>query len=112
MRKIITEELKQNIKDYYQSRPMTIGEVCKEFSLSSPTVLKILNGIQKYSKTKIYNPEWDEDFFSNSSESFAAEETEDKAEEEAAVENNTEDEEDYGDEEDGFFDMDSIDWNL
>ena len=54
----------------------------------------------------------DEDFFSNSSESFAAEETEDNAEEEAAVENNTEDEEDYGDEEDGFFDMDSIDWNL
>ena len=54
----------------------------------------------------------DEDFFSNSSESFVAEETEDNAEEEAAVENNTEDEEDYGDEEDGFFDMDSIDWNL
>ena len=61
MRKIITEELKQNIKDYYRSMPMTIGEVCKEFSLSSPTVLKILNGIQKYSKTKIYNPELDED---------------------------------------------------
>lgn len=65
MRKIITEELKRNIKDYYQSRPMTIGEVCKEFSLSSPTILKILNGIPKYSKTKIYNPELDEDFFSS-----------------------------------------------
>lgn len=65
MRKIITEELKQNIKDYYQSRPMTIGEVCKKFSLSSPTVLKNLKDIKKYSKTKIYNPELDEDFFSN-----------------------------------------------
>lgn len=65
MRKIITEEIKQNIKEYYQSRPMTIGEVCKEFSLSSPTISKILNGMSKYSKTKIYNPELDEDFFSS-----------------------------------------------
>ncbi|MCI5629813.1 MAG: hypothetical protein MR346_09335 [Clostridium sp.] len=75
--------------------------------------LDYLDGnIKKEDTVNVSYEDEDADFFSNSSESFAAEETEDNAEEEAAVENNTEDEEDYGDEEDGFFDMDSIDWNL
>lgn len=75
--------------------------------------LDYLNGdIKEEDTVNVSYEDEDADFFSNSSESFAAEETEDNAEEEAAVENNTEDEEDYGDEEDGFFDMDSIDWNL
>ena len=67
--------------------------------------LDYLNGDIKEKDTGNVSYE-DADFFSNSSESFAAEETEDNAEEEAAVGNNTEDEED------GFFDMGSIDWNL
>ena len=62
--KIITEELKQEIIKFYKSRPMAMKAVCEKFSLSSPTVGKILKDIPKYSKASIFNPELDEKFFS------------------------------------------------
>lgn len=63
--KIITEELKKDIKKYYLSRPMTLSEVGNKFNLSNPTIGKILKDIPKYSKAKINNPNLQEDFFKN-----------------------------------------------
>ena len=61
--KIITEELKQDIINYYLSYPMTLSQVEKHFNLSHPTISKILKDIPKYSKTKINSPELKERFF-------------------------------------------------
>ena len=61
--KIITEDLKQNIINYYLSYPMTLSQVEKQFNLSHPTISKILKDIPKYSKAKINNPELKEHFF-------------------------------------------------
>jgi len=61
--KIITEELKQKIIDYYLSYPMTLAQVEKQFDLSHPTITKILKDIPKYPKARINNPELKERFF-------------------------------------------------
>lgn len=61
--KIITEELKQNIINYYLSYPMTLSQVEKHFNLSHPTISKILKNTPKYPKAKINNPELKERFF-------------------------------------------------
>lgn len=62
-RKIITEELKKEIINYYLSKPMTLNEVETHFNLSHPTISKILKNIPKYSKAKINNPYLNEHFF-------------------------------------------------
>ena len=61
--KIITEELKQNIINYYLSYPMALSQVEKHFNLSHPTISKILKNIPKYPKAKINSPELKERFF-------------------------------------------------
>lgn len=63
--KIITEELKQQIRNFYLTKPMTLNEVEKQFGLSHPTISKILKDIPKYPKAKIYNPNLKEHFFKN-----------------------------------------------
>ena len=62
-RKIIDDKLKQEIIDFYKSKPMSLKEVGTKFELSPPTVIKILKDIPKYSKAKINNPNLIEDFF-------------------------------------------------
>lgn len=62
-RKIITEELKQEIIKYYQNKPMTLNEVAIKFNLSYPTISNILKDIPKYPKAKINNPNLNERFF-------------------------------------------------
>lgn len=62
-RKIISEQLKQEIINYYKSKPMTLSDVGAKFNLSNPTVGKILKDVPKYSKAKIFNPEMNERFF-------------------------------------------------
>jgi hypothetical protein len=70
-RKIITEELKQEIIKYYSSQPMTMKQVEDKYELSHPTVTKILRDIPKYSKAKLNNPNMNERLFEdiNSEES-------------------------------------------
>lgn len=62
-RKIISEQLKQEIIEYYKSKPMTLSDVGAKFNLSNPTIGKILKNIPKYPKAKIFNPEMNERFF-------------------------------------------------
>lgn len=64
-RKIITEELKQEIIKYYLSQPMTMKQVEDKYKLSHPTMTKILKDVPKYTKAKLNNPNMKEDFFQN-----------------------------------------------
>ena len=62
-RKVITEELKQEIIKYYLSQPMTLKQVEDKYELSHPTISKILTDIPKYTKAKLNNPNMKEHFF-------------------------------------------------
>ena len=64
-RKIIKEDLKNEIIKYYLSQPMTLKQVEDKFQLSHPTISKILMDIPKYTKTKLNNPNMKEHFFQN-----------------------------------------------
>lgn len=63
--KIITEELKQEIIEFYKSQPMSLKSVGEKFNLSSPTISKILKDVPRYSKASIFNPNMKEDYFDN-----------------------------------------------
>ena len=62
-RKIITEELKQEIIKYYLSQPMTMKQIEDKYELSHPTMTKILKDVPKYTKAKLNNPNMKEHFF-------------------------------------------------
>ena len=62
-RKVITEELKQEIIKYYLSQPMTMKQVEDKYELSHPTMTKILKDVPKYTKAKLNNPDMKEHFF-------------------------------------------------
>ncbi len=62
-RKTITEELKNEIIDYYLDYPKTISSVAEKFGLSNPTIIKILKDVPKHRKAVIKNPELREDYF-------------------------------------------------
>ena len=64
-RKIITEELKKEIIEYYLSQPMTLKQVGEKYELSTPTIIKILDGTPRYPKAKLFNPDLQEHFFQN-----------------------------------------------
>lgn len=61
--KIITNELKEEIINYYLSKPMSYQDIANKYNLSLPTIGKILINIPKYAKAQIYNPNLIEDFF-------------------------------------------------
>ena len=71
-RKIITEELKQEIIKYYLSQPMTMKQVEDKYELSHPTITKILKDIPKYTKAKLNNPNMREHFFQDINEEAKA----------------------------------------
>lgn len=60
---IITEDIKQQIRDYYTSKPMSLSHLSKKFGYCVPTVRKALGDIPIYSKTMIYNPNLNEHYF-------------------------------------------------
>lgn len=63
MKKVINDDLKNEIKKYYLSRPMTLEEVKKKYNLSLPTISKILKDVDKYKKAQIFNPNLKEHYF-------------------------------------------------
>lgn len=71
-RKIITEELKQEIIKYYLSQPMTMKQVEDKYELSHPTMTKILKDVPKYTKAKLNNPNMKEHFFQEINEEAKA----------------------------------------
>ena len=71
-RKIITEELKQEIIKYYLSQPMTMKQVEDKYELSHPTITKILKDVPKYTKAKLNNPNMEEHFFQDINEEIKA----------------------------------------
>lgn len=62
-RKIITNEIKDEIIEFYLSYPMTLKTVSERFDICIPTVIKILKNTPKYKKTIIYNPGVNERYF-------------------------------------------------
>ena len=71
-RKIITEELKQEIIKYYLSQQMTMKQVEDKYELSHPTITKILKDVPKYTKAKLNNPNMKEHFFQEINEEAKA----------------------------------------
>ena len=71
-RKIITEELKQEIIKYYLSQPMTMKQIEDKYELSHPTMTKILKDVPKYTKAKLNNPNMKEHFFQEINEEAKA----------------------------------------
>ena len=71
-RKVITEELKQEIIKYYLSQPMTMKQVEDKYELSHPTITKILKNVPKYTKVKLNHPNMKEHFFQEINEEAKA----------------------------------------
>lgn len=71
-RKIITNDLKEEIIRFYKSKPMGYKDIEKKYNLSTPTVIKILKGVEKYNKSIIFNPELKENFFENIDDEYKA----------------------------------------
>lgn len=71
-RKVITEELKNQIITEYKSRPMALNVLEEKYSLSHPTISKILKNVPKYKKTQVFSPDLNEHFFENINEEAKA----------------------------------------
>ena len=58
---------KQEIVQYYKSKPMSFEDVSKKFGLSLPTIGKIIKEfkIPIWPKFKLYSPNFEEDYFQN-----------------------------------------------
>lgn len=63
--KIITDELKDEIKNYYCSKPIGFKQLVDKYNLCIPTISKILKDIPRWDKHLVYNPELIEDYFEN-----------------------------------------------
>lgn len=56
---------KKAIVQYYLSKPMTVDECAKEFQISAPSVIKILDMFQvkRWNKARLFSPNLDEHYF-------------------------------------------------
>ena len=63
MPKILTEEFKKEIRDFYLIYPMSYTYVAKKFHICKPTVAKILAGLPVYTRSVIFSPELQENYF-------------------------------------------------
>lgn len=59
----ISDELANSIREFYLSRPMSLSDVCEKFGVSHPTACKVLKGVPKYPKSRVFNPNMEEDYF-------------------------------------------------
>jgi hypothetical protein len=67
MSKYISQELKEDIINYYRLKPMTIAQVVQHFKISNVSVINILNeyNIPRYNKSQLFSPNLDEKYFEN-----------------------------------------------
>ena len=59
----ITEEFKSQVREFYKTQPMTISSLAKHFNICSVTASRIIGNKQRYSKTLLFNPNIDENYF-------------------------------------------------
>lgn len=65
MSKNITNEIKEQIVEYYKSKPMGYQELSDKFGYSLPTIGKIMREyrVKPYSKVRLFSPNLDEHYF-------------------------------------------------
>ena len=63
MKKKLTDELIQEIQEYYKTKPMGLKDIEEKFGISHPLACKALKGIPRYPKNLIFNPNLKEDYF-------------------------------------------------
>ena len=59
----VDEKMKEEIREFYKSKAMTIDAVCDKFNICNPVASRILKDIPKYNKSQIFSPDLDENFF-------------------------------------------------
>lgn len=65
MNKKLTDDIIEDIKEYYLTKPMGLKDVEEHFDICHPLAVKALKGIEKYPKNLVMNPELNERFFEN-----------------------------------------------
>ncbi len=63
MRKIISENLKKEIIDYYLHNKIPLKLLSTKYNLSAPVICKILKDCPKYTKAELNNPKLQENYF-------------------------------------------------
>lgn len=64
-RKVISDELKNEIINYYSSNIVSLSRIEEKYDLSHPTISKILKDVPKHKKALVLNPNLKEDYFKN-----------------------------------------------
>lgn len=65
MSKIVTEEKKREIREFYLRKPISLVKMSEIFGYCGITIRRILGpDIKLYERNRIFNPELNEDFFS------------------------------------------------
>lgn len=67
MSKHISQELKEDVINYYKLKPTTIAQVVQHFKISDVSVMNILNeyNIPRYNKSQLFSPNLNEKYFEN-----------------------------------------------
>lgn len=63
MPKKISNQKKQEIRNYYQNNPITIANLAKLFNISAPVAGEICKNLPKWKKTQIFSPQLQENWF-------------------------------------------------
>lgn len=63
MRKVISDQFRTEVREYYKTNIVSLRQVCDKFNLSLPTVCKILADIPRYKKATLRNPRFNDAYF-------------------------------------------------
>lgn len=63
MPKRISNQKKQEIREYYKNNPITIANLAKLFSISAPMAGEICKNLPRWNKSKIFSPQLQENWF-------------------------------------------------